>query len=73
MSKEWDPPIPEPVGAGERPRTKLKSIKIPQDWEFVENALPEERQLAYKAPHCGPRSPRRRKAKGLGRTIWLML
>ena len=32
ISAEWDPPIPEPLNAGERPRILLKTVIIPDGW-----------------------------------------
>lgn len=49
VSEKWDPPIPEPSAAGERPTDKvaLKKVKIPADWKFEANALPEAAQKEY--------------------------
>ena len=40
---EWDPPIPEPIDAGERPRIPIKQVVIPDSWDFTPYALSEER------------------------------
>ena len=40
---KWDPPIPEPVNAGERPKIPLRSVVIPDGWDFSPFGLSAER------------------------------
>ena len=42
-SLEWDPPIPEPLTDEPRPRTNIKSLKIPEEMSFAKYRLSEER------------------------------
>ena len=46
---EWDPPIPEPLNAGERPRIAVKTVIIPDGWDFTPYALSAERQAEWEA------------------------
>ena len=49
ISAKWDPPMPEPLNAGERPRIPLKAVTIPDGWDFSAHALPGERQAEWEA------------------------
>ena len=49
ISAEWDPPIPEPLNAGEKPRIPLKAVLIPDGWDSSPYALPAERQAEWEA------------------------
>jgi hypothetical protein len=49
ISAEWDPPIPEPINAGEKPRIPLKAVLIPDGWDFSPYALSAERQAEWEA------------------------
>ena len=48
VSTEWDPPIPKPPSSsGPRPKVNLKTVAIPADWRFEDNALTKEEQDRY--------------------------
>ena len=41
-------PIPKPpLSSGTRPKVSLKTVTIPADWDFEDNALTKEEQDRY--------------------------